>query len=227
MNSFLKTAATAAFAVAIGFGIRTSHAATVIDSGDTATVDGWQVSAGNGIGLVVRQQGSDLVVEKTANFPTLSSALVTFNEVSGSAPTTIVFEGESITNSGSQAWSGFQFLLANDSVGPSATFAGLSESFVPPIGTGVDYTGASIDGAKDTITYTGVQGAGTISNWGGTSASDKLVIDTNGDTNFAFDEIPLGGPAVPLPAAAWQGLVGLLGLGAIASVKKIKNQLSA
>jgi hypothetical protein len=226
MNSILKTAAVAAFALAIGFGARSaSAAAVVVEPGQTVTVDGWMVNAGNGVALSVSQLGNTLVLEKTANFPGLESALVTFNAVSASAPKSIEFENESITNSGTGAWSGFQFLLLS-TTSAQASFAGAGNVFVPPVGTGVDYTSFNLNGAKNTLTYNGVQGAETISDWGSTTPGDDLLINTNGSTNFAFDEVPVVGATIPLPAAAWQGLVGLLGLGAIALTRKIKNQLA-
>jgi hypothetical protein len=224
MNGILKKAAAAAFAIALGFGASSaSAAAIVIDPGTSATVDGWLISPGNGIGLSAEAMGNTLVLEKTANFPGLESAQIGFLKVSGTA-STIEFDNEAITNSGPGAWSGFQFLLLNTG-SPMATFAGVSNVFVPPIGTGVDYTSFNLNSAKNNLTYSGSQGSMTISDWGSSTPGDDLLIDTNGATSFSFDEVPIGA-VVPLPAAAWQGLVGLLGLGAIAMTRKIKNQIA-
>jgi len=234
MNSILKKAAAVAFAIALGFGARSaSAAAVIIDSGQSATVDGWLISAGNGIALSVNVLNGQLVLEKTANFPGLESALVTFNRVGvvgasddAAAPTSIEFENESITNSNpTQAWSDFEFLLLNTGT-PKATFAGTSNVFVPPVGTGVDYTSFTLNAAKNDLVYNGYQGPETISNWGSSNPGDNLLINTNGASNFAFDEVPSAGAVIPLPAAVWQSLVGLLGLGAVALTKKLKHQLA-
>jgi len=225
MNRILKMAAASVFALALGFGARSaSAAAVVIEPGTTATVDGWQIAPQYGVALTVNVVGSSLVLEKTANFPGLNSVQVTFNQVGTGAPTSIEFENESITNSGTATWSGFQFLLLTPALGPTsplASFAGTANVFVPPSGTGYDYTSFNLNAAKNTLTYSGTQSPASISDWGSSAPGDDLLINTNGATNFTFDEVPVGA-VIPLPAAAWQGLVGLLSLGAIGLARKIK-----
>jgi len=229
MNSLTKKAALAVFAAAVGFGVHNTQAAAVIvENGQSATVGGWTVSAPTGVSLSLDGVSNNtLDIEKTANFQSTNGFLVTFSQASSSAVPFIDFKDEAIANNSGSDWSGFQFLLLNTSSSP-ATFDGLGNVFVPPTGTGVDYTGVSLNSSKNVLAYTGTQVNGSISNWGSSAVGDNLLIDANpgsgfGSQDFSFKELPEtggGGTVVPLPAAAWQGLVGLAGLGVIAAAKK-------
>jgi hypothetical protein len=220
MIKSIKTAGITAIAAALslfGGAVATSHAETI-------TADGWKLTFPDStmgtsfIGLTgVVADGSTLVIgEKDANFSAVEPLPIVFQEVGPNPASSIQIDNEAIVNSSGTSWSGFDFVLVGN-----ATFSG--STFVLPAG----YTGVSVGSTE--IDYTGVQAAGDVSLWGLTGK--PLVIDpsTAAGTVFFFKEIPVGGsgPLVPLPAAAWQGLTGLLGLGLLAGGKSLKAKLIA
>jgi hypothetical protein len=209
--------ATAALAAASFAG--TSHAATVLTSGDT--VDGWKITFPVGIALV--SDGPDVTLEKFAAFDNIEGLPITFVQVSASASPTVVITDESLTNVTGETWTGFQFLLANELPGNTAPAA-----FTGPVFAGDTAPFASQTETADTITLSD----GTLANtdtakFGFDAAGGQLTIDTNPATDgsmkvFDLKEIPLV-TAVPIPAAAWTGLSGLVGLGLIGSAKRLRR----
>jgi len=228
MSRIVKMAMVAVFAVILGFSARTSQAAP-LPSG--TTVSGWTITYNvPGISLAIDPPagGIQIILEKTAAFTVNTGLLITFTQsgTTGVAPQ-IQFINESITNVSGTGWSGFEFQLLT-SLGTPATFSGPAGVFVPPVGPGVNYTSSSF--SPTDITYGGTQANGSTSFWGtsGGSPGGSLIINTNPSASatpevFTFKEIPI---VVPLPAAAWQGLSGLLGLGLIGYAKKLKKVLA-
>ena len=197
---------------ALGSFAGATHAATVV-SGNT--YDGWQISIGSPDVSLFQDPSSSstLTLEKFAVVkPTDVNGLgITFTKTGGSAASSIVLSDETITNHTTVALTGFEFLLT----GTSAAFTqSLTSPFAPP----PEYT--SFIFSPTTIIYTGNQPNGDTSDWGFNDDGD-LVINPGTDTTFTLMEIPIGSggpfgpPAVPLPASAWEALVGLAGLGAI------------
>jgi len=233
MSGFIKTAAIAAFTAILGLGT-VSHAATlppvsgIVNLTSGQSVGGWKVYFPEGEGVALTQDVTDpkkldLVLEKFADFNTTQSFLITFLKDAKStvpAATSIIVANESITNSSGVDWTGFSFSL-HTPFAPAATFAA-GDAFIPGTGYSTVSTGSTA------ITYGGSQPDGTVSLWNQTPASNDLshmlVINPNGSTNFSFKELPL--VSVPVPAAAWTGLSGLLGLAAIAYGKNIKKILA-
>jgi hypothetical protein len=84
------------------------------------------------------------------------------------------------------------------------------------------------------VEYAGGTQANMASVLWGIGPDGDLIIDANPDgigTSFSFKEVPVNGSTpppvlVPLPAAAWQGLAGLLGLGLIAYGKSLKKLMA-
>jgi hypothetical protein len=218
MIKSIKLAGISAFAAALslfGGAVASSHAETI-------TADGWKITfpdstmGSSFIGLTgIVSDGSTLVIgEKDANFTAVEPLPIVFQEVGKTAASSIQIDNEAIVNSSGTNWSGFDFVLVGNATFPGSTFD-------LPAG----YTGVSAGSTE--IDYTGVQAAGDVSMWGLTGK--PLVIDpsTAAGTVFFFKEIPVSGPMVPLPAAAWQGLTGLLGLGLLAGGKSLKAKLVA
>jgi hypothetical protein len=233
MNAKIKRAALLS-AIALGVSGANSEAATTVTGGNSVTLDGWTVSAPADVLLTLSDLNGTLDISKTADFTTPTAAfLITFEQSSATASPNIEFSNESIANNSGSAWSGFQFLLLN-TTSTAATFAGLGNIFVPPVGSGYDYTGASLDTSKDTLTYTGSQNNGATSAWGGTTASDYLLIDANPAATspfqvFALKELPElggGGTTVPLPAAAWQSLIGLASVSLLARANTRRRRMT-
>jgi hypothetical protein len=227
MSRTLKLAAIAIASAVFGFA-GASHAATILQNG--STVDGWIVTEPAGISLVVDGVGtyngkSVLLLEKFATFSNMEGLPITFVQANNSATQYIDIVNESITNLSGQNWTGFQFLLPTTSIGgpapafvqdPNAVIPGFDNTagspFAPPSGGGVNYT--SVNFSPSTVTYTGSQPNLTTALWGFGTDGDLIINAnpiTNGNQVFNFKEQPLNAPVIPLPAAAWSSLSGLLG----------------
>jgi len=215
----LMFAATAVVAAGLA---GSSQAATVLKTGDI--VDGWAISFPIGISLV-DDGGGSLTLEKAAAFTSLEGLSITFNQVSASASSKITITDESITNVSGQSFGGFQFLVLNELPG-NAGNATLEPNAFTSDGTS-PFT--KQDDQPDAITLSG----GTLANnqtakWGFGATGGDLVIDANPAASgqfkvFDLKEIPA---LIPVPAAAWTGLSGLLGLALIGNAKRLRKLLA-
>jgi len=224
---FKKNAVIAVGAAIAGLGaLRISSAApsvTLIENDQSAVVDGWNITAPTGVSLTVTSSDNEIFVEKAANFTVPNQGFqVAFQPVAGaSGATSVDFTDETVQNNTGQAFSEFDFILMNTG-SVNATFDGVANVFAPPSGTGYSYTGVSLNGTSDILSYTGNQNAGTTSSWGSAAVGDNLLIDTPAGADFSLKELSVsggggggGGGAVPLPAAAWQSLASLAVLGLV------------
>jgi len=208
MKKLLTFAGVGAIAAMLGLAAPAGATSVPITSGQT--VDGYTITFPSSIQLVVdTSPAGTLVLEKAATFNTIGGLVITFDKVSSSAPSNIDINSENITNHTGSAWGEFDYVLFG-----GGTF---TSKFNAPIG----YNPGVISNGGLVVAYTGFQGAGTTEAWG-PGAPDLVINDTTGVLNFK--EIPVG---VPLPASAWQGLVGLLGLGAVRYGKTLKAKLFA
>jgi|HubBroStandDraft_1064217.scaffolds.fasta_scaffold169930_1 hypothetical protein len=225
MKRITKLAAVAGFSAVLGLMSSASKAATVVSdiggSGWTATFSGLSLTSDP------TQSAGQLDVEKAATFSAANAGeglLITFTQTSASAKGLIDFTNESITNVTGSTWSGFDFILLNSNA--DASFVSSANSpFAPPAGMFTTVSVTTIDGNPAVVYGGGSQANFATSLWGIGSDGD-LIIDANPlgiGTTFTFKEVPVTGPLVPLPAAAYQGLAGLLGLGLIASAKSLKK----
>jgi hypothetical protein len=212
-----KFAMATAFLAAAGFA-GTSHAASVLASGDT--VDGWKITFPVGIALV--SDGPGVTLEKFAAFDSSEGLDITFTQVSATAAPVVTISDESITNVTGSSFGGFQFLLANTLPGNAAPASFSGSAF-----NGDTAPFASQSDSADDITLTD----GTLANtdtakFGFGVDAGALTIDANPASSglfkvFDFKEIPV--TAVPIPAAAWTGLSGLIGLGLISGAKRLRR----
>ncbi len=218
MKKTIQTMMVVGAFTAFGMFAGASHAATVV-SGNT--YDGWQISIGSSDVSLFQDPSSSstLTLEKFAviNPTDVNGLAIRFTKTGGSAASSIVLSDETITNHTGVALTGFEFLLT----GTSAAFvSSLTSPFAPP----TEYT--SFISSPTSIIYTGNQPNLDTSDWG-FNADGDLVINPGTDTTFTLTEIPIGSggpfgpPTVPLPASAWEALVGLAGLGAIRYGKRI------
>jgi hypothetical protein len=226
-----KTAAALAVAAALGISA-SAHAAPVasvqLTSGDV--VDGWRISFPTGIALdsdTAPGQGPNLVLEKFAAFDSLEGLDITFTQVSYSASPDITLADEKITNVSNTNWGGFQFLL-NDTVLGMGTASKFTQSFNLNDPAENLFTSQTIHNQE--IDFFGDVPNTYTSQLGFDADGGQVVIDTGASTMcmkkvIDFKEIPVAA-AVPVPAAAWSGLSGLIGLGLLGSVKKLKKALA-
>jgi hypothetical protein len=238
MTRTLKLAAIAIAAAVFGFAGAT-RAATVIQNG--STVDGWIVTEPAGISLVADGVAtyngkSVLLIEKFATFSNMEGLPITFVQANNSATQYIDIVNESVTNLTGQAWTGFQFILPPSTVmgtapsfvqDPNAVIPGFDNTagspFAPPTGAGVAYGGVTF--SPSVVSYTGSQPNLTTAAWGFGTDGDLIIANpvTNGNQVFNFKEQPLNAPVIPLPAAAWSSLSGLLGLALVGYGKNLKK----
>ena len=199
MKKLLTVAGIGAFAAMLG--LASPGRAQTLTSGET--IDGYKITFPSGIGLFADTANADeLVLEKTAVFTHDSGLVITFDKVSNSAPSSIQINTENITNHTGGDWGAFIMAVIN--TGTSATIT----SILP---NGIGGSAGVVSSDQTMVTYSGFQAAGDTSTWSG---PDNLVInfsDASGSV-INFKELPVG---VPLPASAWMGLVGLLGIGAL------------
>jgi hypothetical protein len=236
MLSGFKKVSIAAGAALVALGALPAFTnAASIQNTSPATIDGWTISWGTGVGLTVTQDAdsSQVDVEKTATFTAPNQGFqITFVPTGGgSAATKFVIPDETIVNSTGSAFSSFSFILMN-TTSTLATFDSVSRTFIPPTGPGYDYTTVSLSPGNTVLTYTGTQNSGTTSFWGNgdpSSSGDNLLIDAPAGSEFSLKELSASGPpgppnVVPIPAAALQSLGGLAGLALIGLGRKMKRR---
>jgi hypothetical protein len=228
MSGFLKSASIAVFSL---LALGTVGNAQTVPVHTGATYDGWKIFFPEHEGVSLIQDTStntlQLVLEKSATFTSTNGFLITFAQDSSvSAPaTTIEIANESITNTSGVTWSGFAFSLLTPFAGPNFQ---AGRTFAPPPG----YTTPTVSAGL--ITYPGTQADSTTSLWNQNPATDtgNLVINTDPLTggslqSFSFKEVPLTGATVPVPAALWTSLTGLLGLAVVGNRKSLKKMIFA
>jgi hypothetical protein len=97
---------------------------------------------------------------------------------------------------------------------------------LPPAGVGYTYGSGSINAQATMVTYTGTQMNGATSEWGTPSmlTINAPVVAAGVANSFTLGETPTGSSppptGVPLPAAVWQTLAMLLGLGVVGAGRK-------
>jgi hypothetical protein len=227
--------AAGAAVVALGALSMSSAFAGTIQNTSPATIDGWTISWGTGVGLVITQDtnASQVDVEKSATFTAPNQGYqITFNPISGSTGTVasqFVIPDETIVNNTGSSFNSFSFILINKS-STLATFDSVGKTFIPPTGSGYDFTTVNLTSGNTILTYTGTQNNGATSFWGNgdpSSSGDNLVIDAPAGSDFALKELSSSGsgpgPVVPLPASAWQSLTGLAGLALLGVGRKMKR----
>jgi hypothetical protein len=213
------------------------------NSGWTAS---WDSSLDPYLSLAVDLDAPDnsVLIEKSINFTSaavnengsINGAAVVFQQTAADAKRLIIVTDESITNNTGTAWTSFRMSILDGSTGTTA------DTRFDPAATGIGTTGglnvspftsASFSQNDQILDLSG----GSVANgstWGPGQGVDngELVIialpvsGTTGLRTFALVEQPNGGvtpPVIPLPAAAWTGLSGLVALGLYRVASKIRQ----
>jgi hypothetical protein len=192
-----------------------AHAESVVSNG--ATIDGWEVVFPANMSLV-SEDTPTFTLEETGAFDSLAPLDILFVQASYAASPTITIDSETLTNNVGQ--------LKGVKNEVTSVLAGNTAS--PSILTTFSLTNPNNSVfSRQTIGNTFVTYRGTFSK--GSKAvlnNGDLVVSANPVTSgmrkifFLHDEAV---PAVPLPPAVWTGLSGLLGLGAISGLRKLKQ----
>jgi hypothetical protein len=123
------------------------------------------------VGLAVTQDSSpnQVNVEKTATFTAPNQGYqIAFEPIegyTGTSATQFVIPDETIANNTGASFNGFSFVLLSTVAG-STTFDGVSRTFIPPTGSGYDYTTVNLTSGNTILAYTGTQDDGATSFWG-------------------------------------------------------------
>jgi len=227
------------------FGIKAAAAAAVvslgmISSAHAASKDlsafGWMADLDPGVDLTIlstSNNGITLALEKNAIFTSTAPLNITFRQVAANAVANLSIDDETIVNQSGSTFTGFTFAVtggtSNNGVVPHFDQAASGSFLTDPFATGV------YNSDSTTLTATGgTLGSGSLASdiWHPGLATGDLVIAAapfaTGSVNqsFVFTETPVTStPAIPLPAAAWTSLSGLLGLGLISGSKRIRKAL--
>jgi len=232
-----------AAAAAISLGLISSAKAVSKD----LSAFGWMAEMDPGVDLTIlstSNNGITLSLEKFADFTTgvnangiIDPLKIVFRQISSSAVPNISIDNETVLNDTGTSWSGFRFIveggLSNNGAVPAFDTAASAGFSVDPFTTStfsadskeLDATGGTLtSGAFPSNLFSPGQASGAL-----VIAADPFASGSVSQT-FVFKEQPITGPStgpvIPLPAAAWTSLSGLLGLGLISKAKNLKKILS-
>lgn len=242
-SSFIKKVSLAAVAglavTAAGSAVAQAGSLQLGNSGWTAS---WDSSQDSHLGLAVDYEANDAVyIEKFITFyPSdfnesgefINPVVISFQQSGPSATPYIVLNDESLVNRSGADWNGFKFtVLGGANQGQSSSFDVTKTGIGTPNGFSIDpFTTANYTQGNTILTV----GGGTVPTqpigqnvWFPGTAHGGLVIYTAGNDSFTLKEQPSVGPnppVIPLPAAFWSGISGLVGLGLLGSVKRLRRQ---
>jgi MYXO-CTERM domain-containing protein len=238
-NGFKSTTLLAAAAVVgLSAGAASAGSLTLGTSGWTAS---WPDSADVSL-TYESQDASTVYITKTASFSDFEHLPITFLQTSADALPQIAIDSEAVTNNTGHPWGGFRWIILGSSTGTladaqfndAATDIGGSGGFSINPFTNSAYSDNTGTGSVSQPLVLDVNGGGTVADGdvykpGDTSGALFIHAAPNADGNYAFTlkEIPTTGSTppphiIPLPAAFWSGLTGLMGLGALGAMRRRK-----
>jgi hypothetical protein len=217
----------------------TAHGASELLNGS-----GWRAHFGAGLNVTLQGVSDDRAevrIEKTADFtepfeggvgPTLE---ITFEQVDFDAVPFIVVDSESVSNQTGTDWGAFRFNLTEATNGSdehvsfdeAKTFGDDDPLDITPF---TSHT-LSSDGTELIVDGGTVANGNTWTPGSGDGAGELVIfgapVDSGTKRAFFFKEQPRinggGQPIIPLPAAVWTGLGGLLTVGAFS--KKLRKSV--
>lgn len=248
VKRFLPAPITAAV-LGVVLGTANAQAGSLVlgDSGWTAS---WDASLDPVLSIGVDLSSSDadsVVIEKSITFNSsfvtdgqVDPATIVFQQTTADAKRLVMVADETVVNDTGLAWNGFRMTILDGTTGTDV------DSRFDPAATGIGTPGGFDVSPFTTASFSQNDqildlGGGTLADgqtWTPGQGPDngELVIiglpASGGDglRSFALKEEPLAGggppPVIPIPAAAWTGLSGLIGLGAYGSVRKVRSWLS-
>jgi hypothetical protein len=206
----------------------TAHAGSQVlgDSGWTAH---WSDAPGNVVSISSPDAVTSVAVfvEKFINYTSNEPVTVWFQQTRADAVPYVVINDEQVVNHTGSTWSGFTMQVSGPAAfDPDKSNVGQSDGFqLTPFTTGAfndDNTLLSIAGgtlastAPDNVWF---PGAGPGELWAISAVGDEEDLAC-----FSLIETPIPSTLIPLPAAIWSGLGGLLGLGAIGLGQRLRRR---
>jgi hypothetical protein len=204
--------------------------ATVASAGSLVLGNsGWQAIWAND-NLALNTDGvtdNAVFIEKKMNFTTNDPVRILFQQIPGqTAVPYIVINDEQLVNRSGQDWSGFTMTVVG-LVGGNAHFDTVKTALGQTDGFSVDPFTTGTFSNDDTVLTVGggvipSQPVGQNVWFPGAGSGNLWMIDTSSTVPllaFTLTEQPIVTP-IPLPAAAWSGLAGLVGLGGLSLMKK-------
>jgi hypothetical protein len=199
---------------------------TGVDAQGNTFSSGWQYEVADvlapDVNLVfIRTEGNNFFFEKDATFRNVSDPIViNFTKISPTA-SNLVINDEAVNNQSGSDWLAFRIALSsgtNSSGQPSYTLAthdgspGLGDFRIDP------FTSFSFENNSTELFLSGGTVANGTSWFPGSQSNTGLAIVANSATvdTFTLKEIAV---PIPLPAAAWTGLTGLVALAVARATK--------
>lgn len=247
MKRKLKKAFVTLATLGVTVGVGTIQAGSLVlgDAGWTATWDD-SLDPFLSIALDIQSNDSDSVlIEKSVTYSSdflnergfIEPVPIVFQQTDTDAKRLIIITDETITNNTGVNWDSFRMTLLQGSTGTEADTR-----------FDVDGTGIGTPGGFDIAPFTNAEfsvnnqvltlSGGTVADGDvftpgqGPNAGELVItaLPTNGGQSlrtFVLKEQPGPGTTppvvIPIPAAAWTGLSGLLGLGLFAAARKIRS----
>lgn len=231
-----RTAALAAAVLGVAAVGAQAGSLVLSSSGWTAS---WDDSLDSVLSLAVDQdtptESNSVIIEKSIRFTTdhvddgqVNPAKIVFQQTDANAKRLIIVADETVTNDTGLNWNGFRFTVLDGTTGTNA------DSRFDPVATGIGLPGgfdvspftSATFSQNDQILELGGGALPDGQTWTpgqGVDAGELVIIGlpSNGGStlrSFSFVEQPLtpgGGPppVIPIPAAMWTGLSGLVGVG--------------
>jgi hypothetical protein len=231
------------FGVARGGAMADTVTQTLGQSGWSVRFDNTEIAI-TLLNVDVTSDSAEVVIEKIAQFDSgpnqfgfIDPAEISFIQNASEATGNIVVDVEHVFNNTGVTWSGFRFIIEDpmSGVGGGARFdQTASAGFDVSPFTDKDFISSDVQEELFVSGGAGVPSSGTDSEWtpGFGLGAGSLVINANPFENgsarrvFVFKEQPVPGDGfiIPLPAAAWTGLSGLLGLVVANGAKALRRR---
>jgi len=225
-------------------GMSMSAGAGTIQLGNSGWSASWASFRDDNLALNVDFESSDTVfIEKFVQFTPsdfnesggfIDPVVIVFQQTSSNAKPFIVINDEQVINNSGVPWVGFIMTILG---APGVQFdAGKTDVNPPGSGFTIDpFTTHTFSNGNTRFEVGGgtipsgppIPGPGDSNVWFPGTESGGLAIQTsateNGLRGFSLKEQP---NIIPLPAAAWTGLSGLLGLAVMSAAKRIRKAVS-
>jgi len=200
-----------------------------IDASGKTFSSGWQYEVSDvlapDVNLVfIRSEGNNFFFEKDATLRNASDPIViNFTKIGGANAANLVINDEALNNLSGQALTGFRFAVSSGTTTTGtpnfvlATHdgsAGIGDFRIDP------FTTFAFENNSTELVFGGGTVANNTSWFPGSQSQTGLAIRANAATadTFTLKEIPITVP-IPLPAAAWTGLTGLVGIAVARATK--------